>query len=101
MDNLTEKLNQLLQDPASLDQIVQMAASLGLPMDSAPQPEQMALAMHRVQALEEKQSALINALLPYLRPGRRARLERAMEIARLTQMAGCALQTGGKEAAHV
>ena len=100
MDNLQEKLNQILNDPGSLNQIMEMAAALGLPMDAPPEPEQISKALNRAQTLGEKHQALIHALLPYLKPNRQARLERAMQVAQLTQLAGFAMGNG-KEPGHV
>lgn len=100
MDNLTEKLNQILKDPGSLNQIMEMAASLGLSMDAPPEPEQVSQALNQAQVMNEKHQALIHALLPYLKPNRQARLERAMQVAQMTQLAGFAMGNG-KEAGHV
>ena len=60
-----------------------------------------------VQKGEQKQQALVDALLPYLRPGHQTKLQRAMEVARLSQIANAALRSnrifsGSKEASdHV
>ena len=101
MDNLTEKLTQILNDTGSLQQIINMASALGMqdPQITPPAPdpdlaEHMTEALHHAQAQEQKQQALVHALLPYLRPGRQARLERAMQIAHLSHLAGAALRSG-------
>lgn len=101
MDNLTEKLSQLLNDPGSMKQIADMAAALGvtpggeLPAEfPAEMPEQVITALNQTKALDQKQNALAHALMPYLRPGRRERLERAMQVARLSHLAGAALRSG-------
>ena len=97
MDEITSKLNQILNDPGSMQQILDMAAAFGLPTQELPKtieqvdPEQMSKVLHTAEARGKKQQALIHALLPYLRPGRQARLERAMQVAHLTHLASAAL----------
>ena len=101
MDELTQKLTQILNDPGSMKQITEMAAALGIETPEAlTQPSQeavqsMSRTLQSVQHREQKQQALMHALLPYLRPGRQARLERAMEILRLSALAGTALKNSG------
>ena len=79
-----------------------MASSLGLELPDdltlPPNPEvtaQVSDAIHHAQEKEQKQQALIRALLPYLRPGRQRRLERAMQVAQLSHLAGAALKSNG------
>lgn len=92
-----------------MKQIMDMAAALGVAPDGGPPPEQLpekiSDALHHAQAIDRKQEALVHALLPYLQPGRQARLERAMQIARLSHLAGAALRSGEapsrEEADHV
>lgn len=67
-------------------------------------PEDLTQALQHVQQKEEKQQALVRALLPYLRPDHQKRLERAVQIARLSHLAGTAWrneshQVSDKEAA--
>ena len=42
-----------------------------------------------------KQEALLCALKPFLRPERREGIDRAMQLAKLSQLAGIALKNGG------
>jgi len=97
LDELVKKLNQILSDPGNLQQIMDIAAAMGIPSQDFPEKleqmntEQITKVLHTAEAQEKKQQALIQALLPYLRPGRQARLERAMQIAHLTHLAGAAL----------
>lgn len=95
MDDLARQLEQILNDPGSLNQIMTLASSLGLQPPDALSPEQgpeMAAKVNAIfsesQAREQKQQALVRALLPYLRPGRQVRLERAMQVAHLSHLAG-------------
>ena len=67
-----------------------MAAAMGLSTDTplpADLPAQITQAVQQSEVHNEKQEALVHALLPSLQPGRQARLERAMQIARLTHWA--------------
>ena len=100
MDNLAGKLNQILNDPGSLKQIMDMASALGFsaPQDIPDTPDpnltaQVTNAIQHAQEKEQKQQALIHALLLYLRPGRQRRLQRAMQVAQISQLAGAALQS--------
>ena len=45
--------------------------------------------------LAQRQEALLRALEPFLRPARREKIERALQIARLSGIAGSALRRGG------
>ena len=68
-ENLEEKLSQVLNDPNSMAQLMSFAQSLGMgPPDAPP---------------------------PYLRPERLEKLDRAMRIARISQIAGGALKQHG------
>lgn len=42
--------------------------------------------IRQVQSTDDRNAALLNALRPFLREERRARLDRALEIARMTKM---------------
>ena len=98
------QLTQILNDPGRMQQIMDMAAALGVSTQDAIPPELPATltqALEANQALDRKQDALVQALLPYLRPGRQARLERAIRIARLSHLAGAALRSTGEGLDHV
>ena len=91
-----------------MKQIMDTVQALGLqpPEESftVPSPEltgQVAAVFRQVQAQDQKQQALIRALLPYLRPGKQRRLERAMQVAKLSHLAGFALQSSEQEDNHV
>lgn len=56
----------------------------------------------QVQGSEDRNAALLNALRPFLREERQARLDRALQIARMTRLVRVALGTlGGKEGERV
>ena len=52
----------------------------------------------QIQGTEDRSAALLNALRPFLREERRARLDRALQIVRITKVVRVVLGTlGGKE----
>lgn len=95
-----EQITQILNDPEQLQQITNMAASLGFGPPSAAEaaetasfPSEITTLLTQAQKREEKQQALVRALLPYLSPSRQHRLEQAIKIASLSNIAKAALQT--------
>ena len=58
--------------------------------------------IRQVQSTEDRNAALLNALRPFLREEKRARLDRALQIARMTKLVRAALGAlGGKEGERV
>ena len=58
--------------------------------------------MRQVQSAEDRNAALLNALRPFLREERQARLDRAVRIARMAKAVRVALNVlGGKEGERV
>ena len=54
--------------------------------------------IQQVQAADDRNTALLNALRPFLREEKRARLDRAMQITRMTRLVRAAIGAlGGKE----
>lgn len=114
-DNPEEKLKQILADPDSMAQILSLAQSFGMPTeapsdrssDNAPPPppppppmdgamlQGIMHLMRQAQHSDKKQEALLGALKPYLAPERRGKLDRAMQIARISHLVSAALQNYG------
>lgn len=96
MENAEEKIMEILHDPEKMEQVMSIARSLGF-----PPPEEPSSGPPTVPDVpgDERQEALLHALLPYLRPGRREKLERALRLAKLSQFAEQALrnETGQKD----
>ena len=102
MENMEQKIIDVLNDPEKMSEILQIAKGLGFtPEDppSQPQEEENGLPMGAVFRLmqqanqtDSRQEALVQALLPYLRPERQKKLQRAVHIAKLTHLAGFALR---------
>ena len=95
-----DQITQIINDPDSMKQVMQIAQSLGKTnsqdqdQSSSLLPAELTKMLHHTKEKEEKHQALVSALLPYLRPGHQKRLQRAIEIARLSQLAGAAFKTG-------
>ena len=93
MDDLEEKVLGVLNDPEKLAQVMDVAKGLGLSPpaengeESAPQLPDLHL-----PTTDSRQQALLQALVPYLQPARRQKLQRAIEVARLSNLARFALQ---------
>lgn len=87
MDDLVETLQGILNNPETMQQVMHLAASLGTEAsgETADSSE---------LSRSNRQAALVQALLPYLRPGRRARLQRAVQIAQLSNLSSLLQQAG-------
>ncbi len=105
MAGIEEALDQLLGDPSKMAQVMSMVQSLGLggpPEDGGGQQapsgadDQMLSSllhiMHDAQQGEPRQEALLCALKPYVRPERREKIDKALRIARISHIAGCAIR---------
>lgn len=58
--------------------------------------------IRQIQSTEDRNTALLSALRPFLREEKQARLDRAMQIARMTKLIRAALGAlGGKEGERV
>ena len=108
-----QAVGAVLQDPQKLQQIFALAQTLGLPppdssappppapepirpkpQESAPDERQEALGalLQKAGKLDRRQENLLNALKPFLKPERREKIDRAMQAARLSRLAGAALR---------
>ena len=124
MEELEQKIQQVLNDPAQMQQVLDMARMLGVtlpdsaaadvPQDapdtapeqsrSAPQPSMqppedarapMAALLKQAGRLDARQENLLNALKPFLKPSRREKIDRALQVARLSHLAQAALRSRG------
>lgn len=104
MDDLENKLGQILSNPQMMQQIMGLAQSLGqasgntgsndppsVPDLSAMQAISGVLSQSNVDA---QQQNLLRALTPYLNQERIQKLERAMRAAKLAKMASAFLENG-------
>lgn len=120
MEGLEEQLQKIMNDPDSMAQILSLAQSFGLqPPEAAasapsapsaspapsvpsvlPSPDDGFVKaifgmMQQAQQSDGRQEALLAALKPYLRPERRSGIDRAMQIAKISHLAGFALRNYG------
>ncbi|MGO5115823.1 hypothetical protein ACTQ33_12470 [Candidatus Avoscillospira sp. LCP25S3_F1] len=111
MEDLENKIGEILGDPQAMAGILSLAQSLGLtppeqtepsaPPPSSPPPQQDPMASSMAQLLSMagslggKELALLQALRPLLREDRRFKLDRAIQAARISQIAGTAMKTLG------
>ena len=106
MNDLTEKLNALMQDPQLMQQISSMTQAMTAGQKSEEQSSQSAQVpdpgmMQMLSGfagqtnIDCHQQALLQALSPYLCANRVQKLERAMRAARLAGTASAFLNNGG------
>lgn len=112
MEDLENKISEILGDPQAMEGILSLAQSLGLtpPEQTAEAPasppaaasaDPMAGSMAQLLAmagsLGGRELALLQALRPLLREDRQAKLDRAIQAARISQIAGTAMKTLGNK----
>lgn len=108
MDEWEERIGQILNDPARMERLSGLAQSLlggggepagpaapaGLPgLDGALAGKLAGLLAEDAGAARSREG-LLQALGPWLSPGRRDRLQRALRIARLSRLARTAFGEG-------
>lgn len=107
---LEQAIGAILQDPAQMQSLLAFAGSLGIsppeapPTKAAPPPPQapappvsssneaLGELLQKAGKLDKRQENLLNALKPFLKPERREKIDRAMQAARLSRLAGAALR---------
>lgn len=120
MGELDERLNAILGDPQAMGQIMALAQSLGGGAPAAAEehasppeeeaapfaalgtmdPRMMQLGMRLLQEYQredERSTALLMALRPFLKEARYEKLDRAVQLARLSRLIRAALEELGKE----
>jgi len=105
MENLDEALGKLLSDPNAMAQVMNLAQSLGamVPQEGGAQKPEETPPLPGLDMLKslpggnERHTALFRALGPFLSPKRREKLERAIQIGRLSGLASLALQLSDRE----
>lgn len=111
MSELEEKLNALMSNPQLMQQIAAMAQSMSStqqPQESQPEPAnnqsmpildpgllQMIAKTAGQSGVDGNQTALLQALSPFVSSSRLQKLERAMRAARLAGTASLFLNNGG------
>ena len=106
MNEFEERLNAILSDPAEMERITRLASELmgGAPDGEPPCPEAAPPPDGELSAMLAKllgggggtdKTPLLQALSPYLRPERRAKLQKAMRMAKMARLARAALNEYG------
>ena len=113
MDELEERIGRVLNDPEQMERLSSLAQSLlgGGSAEEAP-PVQMPAAggmpdaamlqrlgrlMSASSASDGREQALLAAMTPYLSEKRRAKMDRAMQLAHMAKLAQLALSEAGGE----
>ena len=96
MDELQDTLNAILNDPKQMEELTRMAGSLM--GGSAEAPPELSGVLKSLNAPPSDTQRLLTAMEPFLKPGRREKLSRAVRIARLATVAELALKEQEGEA---
>ena len=104
MDDMEQKLGQILGNPQMMQQIMDLASGLGTSEPSprsasAPDPAMLGRLSGLLggSGIDDRQRSLLEALDPYLSPDRVSRLERAMRAAKMAGLASNFLGSGGMQ----
>ena len=101
MENMENKILEVLNNPEKMSEILQIAKGMGFdPEQQMPASEEgcgiptgeLFRLLQQTNSTDTRQQALLQALMPYLKPERQKKLQRAMQVARLTNLAGYALK---------
>ena len=117
MAGFEEQLNSILGNQEAMSQIMALARSLSGDQPAPPPPPDLSALMGQVdpkliqagmevlrqtQGAQDRNTALVSALRPFLREDRQARLDRALQLARTAKLVRAALSVmGGKEEERV
>lgn len=125
MDELERALRAVLDDPAQMRELRELAGSMGFSVPQAqpksvpaptppepepvpepppaqavfqqqPLPEPAAAMLRQAGKVDKKQEALLLALKPFLRKERQEKIDRALHAARLASLASLALKNRGR-----
>ena len=125
MDELARALRAVLDDPAQLRELRELAGSMGFsvpqaqpesapaptppepepvpepppapaPFQQQPPPEPAAAMLRQAGKMDKRQEALLLALKPFLRKERQEKIDRALHAARLASLASLALKNRGR-----
>lgn len=106
MDELGDRINQILGDPAQMEKLAGVAKSImgGGPPKAEPAADTSGLdpaLMGKIAGIMSKRGvkserlALLEAMKPYLSEKRRKKMERAVRLASLAGLAGLAMEEFG------
>ena len=112
MGDFEEKLESILNNPGAMQQILSLAQSLGgnSPVDEAPKtgtpvspplsdaqfdPQMLSVLLALINQYnnnDDQRIALLNALRPFVKEKRYAKIDKAVQIAKLSRIARSALE---------
>ena len=112
MENLEQTIQAVLNDPEQMKQVMEMAKAFGFSPSEAESSaasedapaqipsglgnlfsEPVGQLLSQAGKLDKRQENLLNAIKPFLSPGRQEKIDRAMQVARLSHLAGYALRS--------
>ena len=112
MDDLERALRAVLDDPAQMQELRELAGAMGFSApqpqsvsatapkaaepEPEPKPEPAAAMLRQAGKMDKKQEALLLALKPFLRRERQEKIDRALQAARLASLASLALKNRGR-----
>ena len=107
MDDMSEKIGAILNDPKMMEQIMSMASVLGnnqgpAKQESVPMPDidiatiQRLTGLAKQSSIDKREQALLRALGAYLSKDRICKLEKAMRAAKMARLASHALGQKGQ-----
>ncbi len=101
MSDWEQQLNSILGDPAQMSRIADLARSLmGGADGDAPDPEEppagglASLVRSVMNSGDDRAQTLLEAMKPWLSEKRRAKIDRAVKIARMAKLAELAMAEG-------
>lgn len=111
MEDMSDKLGAILNNPQMMQTIASMAQSLGNQPPPHREEAQSSPALPNLNpdllravasmagsgSIDDQQRSLLNALCPYLSRDRVGKLEKAMRAARMARMASDFLNSGGMQ----
>lgn len=105
MSELEDRLNSILSDPGQMERIAGLARSLMGGGGEAPAQEPAEAAvfkrlgglMAQGSRMPSREQALLRAMEPWLSEKRRAKLDRALQLARMAKLAQAAMGELGGE----
>lgn len=99
MDDFGDKLNAILNDPAALSRIGELAKSVmggesekneGSEQEIDPGLIKRVMGLMKRNGVKSEERALLEAMKPFLSERRREKMDKAMKLARLAGLAGIA-----------
>jgi len=97
VDEIGERLNELLSNPAQLEKLSALAKSfMGGEQSETPEPDpRLFESLSRSLGEKSDDRRLLEAMKPFLSEKRRGKVDRALKLAHLASLAELAMENGG------